>query len=123
VISGEGVSIPLGQPVSFNTKEIWKGDRVELSNDQLTMLVLEDVEAERIRQNKKWGVQRHPLPVWMTILGEEFGESCQAVQSYINMVSAKESDSDDLYEELIHTAAVAVAAAEQVREERSKMKG
>jgi hypothetical protein len=56
----------------------------------------------------------------LAILGEEFGEVCQASQSYLNLVSAKETDADDLYKELIHVAAVATAIAEQIREERER---
>lgn len=37
------------------------------------------VVAERGRQDAKWGEQNHGLMVWMGILGEEFGELCQAV--------------------------------------------
>lgn len=38
-----------------------------------------DVMKERSRQFAKWGEQNHDLPTWMAILGEEFGELCQAV--------------------------------------------
>lgn len=36
------------------------------------------IEAERERQDAKWGEQNHDPQVWMAILGEEFGELCQA---------------------------------------------
>ena len=40
--------------------------------------VYRDVTNERISQFQKWGAQdRHPF-TWMTILGEEFGETCEA---------------------------------------------
>ena len=41
--------------------------------------VLSCVKTERFMQDKKWGPQSHPLYTWMSILGEEFGESCQAL--------------------------------------------
>lgn len=39
---------------------------------------LELIGAERGRQDEKWGEQNHDPQVWMAILGEEFGELCQA---------------------------------------------
>lgn len=41
-------------------------------------LTLDDVRLEREAQNRKWGAQSHDMATWMTILGEEFGESCEA---------------------------------------------
>lgn len=76
-----------------------------------------DVMKERERQNEKWGHQRHDYGYWLAILGEEFGEVCQAIQQ--GSVASKDTDADDLYTELIHVAAVASAIAEQVREERN----
>lgn len=67
---------------------------------------------ERIRQNEKWGLQNHNNGNWLAILGEEFGEVCQAMQQ--GSAASKETDADNLFEELIHVAAVASAFAEQV---------
>lgn len=75
-----------------------------------------DVYAERIKQNAKWGNQRHNIGVWLAILGEEFGEVCEASQSYLKLVSTKDTDANNLYKELIQVAAVASAIAEQVKE-------
>lgn len=79
-------------------------------------LVHADVLKERFRQNEKWGLQRHENGKWLAILVEEVGESAQAMMQ--DSMAAKETDSDDLYTELIQVAAVAQAWAEQVREER-----
>ena len=89
-------------------------------HNDLTGLVLADVDDERSRQEEKWGVQRHDLGIWLSILGEEYGEVCEAVQTYLGLVSSKPSDAHDLYTELIQLAAVAVAMAEQVREESTQ---
>lgn len=83
---------------------------------RLTNDVLIDVGLERLRQDSKWGLQRHEYGDWLKILGEEFGEVCQAMQK--DKGWGKETDANDLYEELIHLAAVSVAIAEQVKEER-----
>ena len=37
-----------------------------------------DVEEERVRQQEKWGVQNHPIELWLAILMEEVGEAAQA---------------------------------------------
>lgn len=80
--------------------------------------VIGAVIAERFRQDEKWGKQRHPYGIWLAILGEEFGEVCQVMQQ--GLESEKKTDADDLYEELIQVAAVAVAIAEQVLEKRNE---
>jgi NTP pyrophosphatase (non-canonical NTP hydrolase) len=87
--------------------------------EKLTYDTLFDVGLERERQDQKWGLQRHCWGKWLGILGEEFGEVCQAINRINFPTDAKETDADDLYEELIQVAAVAVAIAEHVREKRS----
>jgi NTP pyrophosphatase (non-canonical NTP hydrolase) len=91
---------------------------MNLKLEQIKMQVLSAVNAERERQDAKWGIQRHSYGEWLKILVEEVGEVAQAMQK--DSVSYKDSDADDLYEELIHVAAVSVAIAEQVLEEREK---
>lgn len=84
-----------------------------------TMRLTEDVVAERVRQVQKFGVQRHAnAGVWLAILGEEFGEVCQAAGPHMGLGTGKPTDAADLYTELIQVAAVAVAWAEQIAEER-----
>ncbi len=78
--------------------------------------VLSAVSKERIRQDSKWGRQRHNYGDWLKILIEEVGEVAQAMQKDNGW--GKESDASDLYAELIQVAAVAVEIAEQVLEER-----
>jgi NTP pyrophosphatase (non-canonical NTP hydrolase) len=91
---------------------------VGVTDPQLRVQVLTDVDQERNRQDSKWGRQRHDNGTWLMILGEEFGEVCQAMQ--VKMGWGKDTDTSNLYEELTHLAAVAVAVAEQVLEERDR---
>jgi NTP pyrophosphatase (non-canonical NTP hydrolase) len=90
--------------------------------DQLDKLlrdhVMQDVDIERNRQNAKWGRQRHDDGDWLKILAEEFGEVAQAMQQ--DMGWGKDSDASNQYTELIQLAAVAVAMAEQILEEKSE---
>lgn len=82
-------------------------------NYETSMLeVNEQVFEERARQNDKWGRQNHENGRWLAILVEEVGEVAQAMQQ--GSAASKETDADNLYEELIHVAAVASAFAEQV---------
>ncbi|WP_077616868.1 MazG-like family protein [Caenibacillus caldisaponilyticus] len=74
--------------------------------------VMNDILAERDRQDKKWGIQSHEYPIWLMILTEEVGEVAQAMQKEWGW--GKKSDASNLYQELIHVAAVAVSIAEQV---------
>jgi len=83
----------------------------------LMVAVNDDVIQERVRQNVKWGHQRHHMGAWLAILTEEVGEVSQAMQGRLGLTSMKDSDANDLYKELIQVAAVASAIAEQVKEE------
>lgn len=89
--------------------------------DLVTALMLDvnsDVMSERIRQNRKWGTQRHDAGKWLAILVEEVGEAAQAAMPSLGLTTIKETDADNLYEELAHVSAVANAWMEQIREER-----
>ncbi|WP_144461806.1 hypothetical protein [Siminovitchia fortis] len=79
--------------------------------------VLQKIIWERERQNNMWGSQRHDWGTWLIILMEEVGEVAQAMQAERHW--GKPSDKDDLQKELIQAAAVAVAMAEQIEEEKA----
>jgi len=67
-----------------------------------------DIQRERERQDAKWGEQNHDPFLWTAILGEEFGEACQAaLQPRFGGKTL-----DDYRKELIEVAAVAVQAVE-----------
>lgn len=76
--------------------------------------VWDEIQAERQRQQAKWGgPHRHgsgdcsspgvPLYVKLAVLGEEYGEVCQAALDW---------DPDQMRAELVQLAAVAVAILE-----------
>lgn len=73
--------------------------------------------AERTRQNSIWGDQsgNHPFE-WMSILGEEYGELCEAVNEtcFKNAAHPGRGGLDKILKESIQVAAVAVALAEAV---------
>ncbi|KKN84424.1 hypothetical protein LCGC14_0288860 [marine sediment metagenome] len=63
------------------------------------------VYSERQRQDIKWGSQRHlDDTLWATILGEEYGELCEAIL---------ERDEEGMVKEAIQVAAVCFAFLEQ----------
>lgn len=73
------------------------------------------IDTERNRQDAKWGEQNHESPKWVAILGEEFGEYCQAVNETVfdNGPSERiKGGSENMVKELTHVAAVAVGAIE-----------
>lgn len=81
--------------------------------------------AERKRQNEKWGEgsYNHPFE-WMSILGEEFGELCEAVNEtyFSNLTHPECGGYDKIIKEATHVAAVAAAIIEdmvQAKEEKS----
>ena len=74
--------------------------------------VLDHIRAERERQIAKHGDHWRDAGTWALILNEETGEVARAALECNQLV---ERDHQALYEELVQTAAVAVAWAEQVR--------
>lgn len=80
--------------------------------------VFEDIKKERDKQDSKWGVQEHHPAIWLMIAQEEMGEVSQAIQREV-LGWGKPSDKSNLYEEVIQTAAVLVAFAEQLKNEKN----
>lgn len=79
--------------------------------------IIKDVIAERSRQDEKWGEQDHSAYVWASIIGEEYGEMCKAVNEFgFNPTPETEQD---IYTEAIRTMASCMAMLECV--ERSRM--
>jgi hypothetical protein len=68
---------------------------------------------ERIAQDFKWGEQNHDSGTWALILGEEFGEACEAALDVIFKYDSKDHVAH-LRNELIQVAAVAVAWIEAI---------
>ncbi len=91
--------------------------------DSTTANVLDEIEAERIRQDAKWGTQNHGLPVWTMILAEEVGEAAREANDYYfskdPSVSAEKGR--NYRAELVQVAAVAVAMIESY--DRNEAKG
>ena len=76
---------------------------------------LDMVRAERDRQNSLWGDQsnNHPFE-WISILGEEYGELCEAVNEtcFQNGTHPERGGRDKIIKEATHIAAVAVEIIE-----------
>jgi len=83
-------------------------------------IALNLVDDERNKQDLKWGEQNHSQQAWTGILGEEFGEYCQAVnETYLGNATKKhEGGYDNILKELTHVAAVAVGAMESLMRNR-----
>jgi NTP pyrophosphatase (non-canonical NTP hydrolase) len=78
--------------------------------------VMNQVGAERIRQNNKWGEQNHGPFVWLAILGEEVGEANKAALEACDLKTSQFSIEKliEMREELVQVAAVAVAMIESL---------
>lgn len=76
--------------------------------------ILKEVEEERKRQDSKWGVQNHHPMVWLSILGEEFGEVNRGAQEAYFDNYESYGDWGNYREELIQVAAVAVAMVQSL---------
>jgi hypothetical protein len=81
--------------------------------------IFELVNGERIRQDTMWGEQNHVPPLWVGILGEEYGELCEAVnETFLKGAYPERGGYEKIKEEAIQVAAVAVALLECI--ERNK---
>jgi NTP pyrophosphatase (non-canonical NTP hydrolase) len=80
----------------------------ELSEGETMNQALQDILAERARQDAKWGKQNHDPFTYLAVLTEEVGELAQAAL-HTRFGGPKATG---LREEAIHTAAVALAIVE-----------
>ena len=75
------------------------------------------VHIEQARQQKLWGEQNHDDLMWLPILGEEMGEVNKAINGMYHHDGDPESwdaAKDNLKEELVHVAAVAMSWLEAI---------
>lgn len=87
--------------------------------------IFQAIDAERKRQDQKWGEQNHSLFSWMSILGEEYGELCKAINhAYwgveMNIDTSKPHPMEKVFEELVHTTAVSIAILEALDRDKWK---
>ena len=72
--------------------------------------IIDEVRGELRRSIEKFGVQNHDPMTWLAILGEEYGEACQAAVQAAHE-PGKHTWSDHR-KELIQTACVAIKSVE-----------
>ena len=100
------------------TAEFWRvldGAGAPSPNDPLTSSALEAVRAERQRQDVLWGDQSgNSLFEWMSILGEEYGELCEAVNEtcFKNSAHPDRGGVENIAKEATQVAAVALEIIE-----------
>lgn len=78
--------------------------------------IISDILKERDRQDEKWGEQNHPAFVWLSIIGEEYGEMCKAVNEF--GFYADHQKEQEIYQEAIHTMASCMAMLECMERKR-----
>lgn len=86
---------------------------------------LAKVVARRREQHETWGVQRHDLPVWLTIIAEEVGELSRATLSLrftlANGGKTAVMDMDAIADEAADVAASCLALMEHIDEGREAL--
>lgn len=107
----------------FVSKEIAK-ELHGLNNDIMRSFVILEpsvaisaVLTERTRQDAKWGEQNHEPMYWAGILGEEYGELCQAINETVfnnGPEEQKKGGYANMRAEAVQVAAVAVAFVEML---------
>ncbi len=79
--------------------------------------IINKVLEERKRQDAKWGEQNHSAYVWASIIGEEYGEMCKAINEFgFDPTPRREQD---IYTEAIQTIASCVAMLECMKRNRA----
>ena len=83
--------------------------------DSYMQSAIDSVIKERLRQIELWGDQSdNHLFEWMSILGEEYGELCEAVNEtcFKNGTHPERGGDEKIIKEAVHVAAVAVSIIE-----------
>jgi NTP pyrophosphatase (non-canonical NTP hydrolase) len=74
--------------------------------------IIQSVLDERERQDSKWGEQNHFPQFWTGILGEEYGELCEAINETVFDNVSDKGGYQNMRKEAIHVAAVAIGFLE-----------
>lgn len=80
--------------------------------EKIINMVLE----ERKRQDAKWGEQNHTPCMWSSIIGEEYGEMCQAINEFT--FDPTPDTEEQIYTEAIQTMASCMAMLECIERNR-----
>jgi len=85
-------------------------------------VAINDIRIERARQDEKWGEQNHFPQFWTGILGEEYGEFCEAVNETVfdNGEGRTKGGYENMRKEAIHVAAVALGFIECLERNRAE---
>lgn len=77
------------------------------------------IAQRRYEQLEKWGEQDHTWSEWATILGEEYGELCEAINETVlnNATKPELGGSENMVNEVVDVAAVALQILECLLDE------
>lgn len=120
-----GEPIPEGRQVCRKCNTVIEGKnfrdfaKMHLFGEQAS--AIKEVLRERFRQDLKWGRQDHALERWTGILGEEYGELCEAINETIFDNGTDKGGYKQMRKEAIQVAAVAVAFAEYLDRNKEKL--
>ena len=77
------------------------------------------IAQRRYEQLEKWGEQEHTWSEWATILGEEYGELCEAINETVlnNATKPELGGLENMVNEVVDVAAVALQMLEYLLDE------
>ena len=81
-------------------------------------IAINEIIAERNRQDEKWGEQNHHPLMWFSIIGEEYGEMCHAYNEFT--FDEQYAHLEDMQKEAIQIAACCVAMIECIQRQGEK---
>ena len=82
--------------------------------------IIQKIIEERKKQDEKWGEQNHHPLLWFSIIGEEFGEMCQAFNDYTLSTTQDYNKLEDMIQEAVQVAACCVAMIECIERQGDK---
>ena len=85
---------------------------ITITPNNIQKAIIEELKAERIKQELKFGRQNHTPFEWLPILGEEVGEVNKAALETYFKYDGADNDYSEYRKELIQVAAVALAMVE-----------
>lgn len=101
-------------------KDIYEQNKILEVSMQDRQQIINQINDERDKQDLKWGVQNHLPERWVGILGEEYGEFCQAVNETIFYNGSDKGGHENIRIEAIQIAAVAIAFLECLDRNKEK---
>lgn len=87
---------------------------------QIQTGIINELIKERDRQDKLWGEENHMPYFWTGLIGEEFGELCEAISETVFDIKPEKGGYENMKKEAIHLAATTIKFLECLERNKEK---